>query len=121
MQSATRREPQSKKRDLCVSAGNACTLGKAHSCVQKRNHFSSPFSGLYEVSCRVTDHYSAGMRQRYRVNLCPQHKLKPTHSGGPTKIVQYFISAEEVEWDYSPRRDWEKENHNGTLKSRCVS
>uniref|UniRef100_A0AAQ4PIB5 ferroxidase n=1 Tax=Gasterosteus aculeatus aculeatus TaxID=481459 RepID=A0AAQ4PIB5_GASAC len=73
--------------------------------------------GLYEVSCRVTDHYSAGMRQRYRVNLCPQHKLKPTHSGGPTKIVQYFISAEEVEWDYSPRRDWEKENHNGTLKS----
>ncbi|XP_037323341.2 ferroxidase HEPHL1 isoform X1 [Pungitius pungitius] len=72
--------------------------------------------GLFEVSCRVTDHYSAGMKQQYRVNLCPQHKLKPEHPGGPTKIVQYFISAEEIEWDFSPTRHWEKENHNGTLE-----
>lgn len=67
--------------------------------------------GVYEVSCRVTDHFSAGMRQRYRVNLCPKSKVKHTHTG-PTKIVQYFISAEEVEWDYSPKRDWEKELHH---------
>ncbi|XP_074467992.1 ferroxidase HEPHL1 isoform X2 [Sebastes fasciatus] len=71
--------------------------------------------GVYEVSCRVTDHYSAGMRQQYKVNLCPRHKLKLTHTGGPTKIVQYFISAEEIEWDFSPERDWELEKHNSTL------
>uniref|UniRef100_A0A8C2XND3 ferroxidase n=1 Tax=Cyclopterus lumpus TaxID=8103 RepID=A0A8C2XND3_CYCLU len=68
--------------------------------------------GLYEVNCRVTDHYSAGMRQQYQVNFCPRHKLKLTHSKGPTKIVQYFISAEEIEWDFSPERDWELEKHH---------
>ncbi|XP_038564951.1 ferroxidase HEPHL1 [Micropterus salmoides] len=72
-------------------------------------------SGVYEVSCRVTDHYSAGMRQQYRVNLCPKNKVKRTHSE-PTNIVQYFISAEEIEWDYSPERDWELEKHGTTSK-----
>nr|XP_020454110.1 hephaestin-like protein 1 isoform X2 [Monopterus albus] len=71
--------------------------------------------GVYELSCRVTDHYSAGMRQLYRVNHCPGHKVEPPHKE-PTKIVQYFISAEEMEWDYSPERDWELEKHHGTLK-----
>uniref|UniRef100_A0A4W6DC74 ferroxidase n=1 Tax=Lates calcarifer TaxID=8187 RepID=A0A4W6DC74_LATCA len=66
--------------------------------------------GVYEVSCRVTDHYSAGMRQRYRVDYCPGKKVKNTQTQ-PTKIVQYFISAEEIEWDYSPERHWELENH----------
>ncbi|XP_019108749.1 hephaestin-like protein 1 isoform X2 [Larimichthys crocea] len=75
--------------------------------------------GLYEVSCRVTDHYSAGMRQRYRVDPCTRHGEKNTHNHQhkhtqPTKIVQYFISAEEIEWDYSPERDWEMENHHTT-------
>lgn len=72
------------------------------------------------MSCRVTDHYSAGMRQQYRVKLCPQHKVKHARTQ-PTKIVQYFISAEEIEWDYSPDRDWELEKHHGTLEDRCVS
>nr|XP_046267166.1 ferroxidase HEPHL1 isoform X2 [Scatophagus argus] len=67
--------------------------------------------GVYEVSCRVTDHYSAGMRQQYRVNLCPQHKVKHSRTE-PTRIVQYFISAEEIEWDYSPSRNWEQEKHS---------
>ncbi|XP_036974943.1 ferroxidase HEPHL1 [Acanthopagrus latus] len=69
--------------------------------------------GVYEVSCRVTDHYSAGMRQQYRVNLCQKSKVKHTHAQ-PTKIVQYFISAEEIEWDYSPERDWEVEKHHSS-------
>lgn len=72
------------------------------------------------MSCRVTDHYSAGMRQQYRVKLCPQHKVNHVRTQ-PTKIVQYFISAEEIEWDYSPERRWEQENHHGTLEDRCVS
>ncbi|XP_040006414.1 ferroxidase HEPHL1 isoform X1 [Xiphias gladius] len=70
-------------------------------------------AGVYEVSCRITDHYSAGMRQQYRVSYCPGHKLNHTHAE-PTKIVQYFISAEEIEWDYSPKRDWELENYQAT-------
>uniref|UniRef100_UPI0037E8636B ferroxidase HEPHL1 isoform X2 n=1 Tax=Semicossyphus pulcher TaxID=241346 RepID=UPI0037E8636B len=69
--------------------------------------------GVFEVSCRVTDHFSAGMRQQYRVNQCPQRQIKQTRTQ-PTKIVQYFISAEEIEWDYSPKRDWELEKHHTT-------
>ncbi|XP_028277220.1 hephaestin-like protein 1 [Parambassis ranga] len=68
-------------------------------------------AGVYEVSCRVTDHYSAGMRLRYKVNLCPGKKVRNTDIQ-PTNTVQYFISAEEIEWDYSPQRDWELEKHS---------
>ncbi|KAF7665268.1 hypothetical protein LDENG_00142140 [Lucifuga dentata] len=68
---------------------------------------------VYEVSCRVTDHYSAGMRQQYRVNICPGYEVKPSDTG-KWKEVQYFISAEEIEWDYSPDRDWELEKHHAT-------
>ncbi|XP_040907267.1 ferroxidase HEPHL1 isoform X2 [Toxotes jaculatrix] len=71
--------------------------------------------GVYEVSCRVTDHYSAGMRQQYRVDYCPGHEGKHTHTQTvPTKIVQYFIGAVEIEWNYSPKRVWEQEKHNST-------
>ncbi|CAN9501344.1 unnamed protein product [Ophioblennius macclurei] len=67
--------------------------------------------GRHEVSCRVTDHFSAGMRQTYKVNFCPHKKVKPVRAG-PTKTVQYYISADEVEWDYSPERNWEFEKHH---------
>ncbi|XP_030009984.1 hephaestin-like protein 1 isoform X3 [Sphaeramia orbicularis] len=67
-------------------------------------------AGVYEVSCRVTDHYSAGMRQQYKVNSC---KVKPAEVK-LDKTVQYFISAEEIEWDYSPERNWELEKHHAT-------
>ncbi|XP_051902773.1 ferroxidase HEPHL1 isoform X2 [Hippocampus zosterae] len=67
----------------------------------------------YEVSCRVTDHYSGGMRQQYRVTPCPGRKVKSTHTAA-TKTVQYFIAAEEIEWDYSPSREWELEKHHST-------
>lgn len=89
------------------------------SCVQILDLFFAVFTGVYEVSCRVTDHYSAGMRQQYRVNLCQKSKVKHTHAQ-PTKIVQYFISAEEIEWDYSPERDWEVEKHHSSSEDRCV-
>lgn len=71
--------------------------------------------GVYEVSCRVTDHYSAGMRQQYKVNICPGYMFNHTRTK-PTKIVQYFISAEEIEWDFSPNRAWEQEKNHGTLE-----
>lgn len=60
------------------------------------------------------------MRLQYRVNPCPQHKVKHMHTE-PKNIVQYFISAEEIEWDYSPERHWELEKHQATSGDRCVS
>ncbi|KAK2879654.1 ferroxidase HEPHL1 isoform X1 [Channa argus] len=71
--------------------------------------------GVHEVSCKVTDHFLAGMRQQYTVNYCKGHPMTHTHTE-PTKVVQYFISAEEIEWNYSPRRSWELEKHNTTLR-----
>lgn len=68
---------------------------------------------MYELNCRVTDHYSAGMRQQYRVNHCSQNNFTYKRTV-PTKIVHYFISAEEIEWDYSPKRDWELELYHIT-------
>ncbi|XP_024118878.1 ferroxidase HEPHL1 [Oryzias melastigma] len=69
--------------------------------------------GVFEVSCRTTDHYSAGMRHRYRVDMCPDKKVKHADMK-PTRIVKYFISAEEIEWDYSPERVWELEKHHAS-------
>lgn len=71
--------------------------------------------GVYEVSCRVTDHYSAGMRQQYNVKHCRGKHFSPSEET-PKNTVQYFISAEEIEWDYSPERHWELEKHMTTSK-----
>lgn len=81
--------------------------------------FTSP-TDTYEVSCRVTDHYSGGMRQQYRVTRCPGRKVKSTHTAA-TKTVQYFIAAEEIEWDYSPSREWELEKHHSTSEDRYAN
>ncbi|XP_056141515.1 ferroxidase HEPHL1 [Lampris incognitus] len=70
-------------------------------------------TGVFEVSCGTTDHFSAGMRAQYTVKDCSGHNVPKTHKE-PTKVVRYFISAEEVEWDYSPDRAWELENYNTT-------
>ncbi|XP_077596011.1 ferroxidase HEPHL1 isoform X2 [Stigmatopora nigra] len=67
----------------------------------------------FEVSCRVTDHYSAGMKQQYRVSSCSGREINISHTA-PTKTVRYFIAAEEIEWDYSPSREWELEKHHST-------
>ncbi|KAM3869287.1 ferroxidase HEPHL1-like [Diretmus argenteus] len=72
-------------------------------------------AGVFEVSCRVTDHYSAGMRQQFTVKECHNGTHTHTHTQ-PSKVVQYFISAEEVEWDYSPDRAWELENNHGASR-----
>uniref|UniRef100_A0A087YJH5 ferroxidase n=1 Tax=Poecilia formosa TaxID=48698 RepID=A0A087YJH5_POEFO len=73
--------------------------------MQPNNH------GLFEVDCRTTDHFSAGMRHLYKVKPCKGKRTHAPHSD-PTRIVKYYISAEEIEWDYSPTRDWELEKHN---------
>uniref|UniRef100_A0A3B3WHJ6 ferroxidase n=1 Tax=Poecilia mexicana TaxID=48701 RepID=A0A3B3WHJ6_9TELE len=82
--------------------------------MQPNNH------GLFEVDCRTTDHFSAGMRHLYKVKPCKGKRTHAPHSD-PTRIVKYYISAEEIEWDYSPTRDWELEKHNTNPEERCVS
>lgn len=53
------------------------------------------------------------------MNQCKQQQVDNTQTTS-AKTVQYFISAEEIEWDYSPERDWELEKHHATLEDRCV-
>ncbi|XP_030648847.1 hephaestin-like protein 1 [Chanos chanos] len=67
-------------------------------------------AGVFEVSCRVSDHYVGGMRQQYTVRRCKA----PNNSHTASSVVEYFISAEELEWDYSPDRSWELEKYNTT-------
>ncbi|KAF5904859.1 hephaestin-like protein 1 [Clarias magur] len=67
-------------------------------------------SGLFEVSCKVSNHYMGGMKQQYRVENCGQSSSAPPSA--PT--AHYYIAAEEVEWDYSPNRNWELQLFNTT-------
>ncbi|CAH2246888.1 ceruloplasmin [Pelobates cultripes] len=61
--------------------------------------------GIFDVECMTADHFVAGMKQHYGVKACrlpiPDFSNKVTQT--------YYISAEEVEWDYSPNRTWEHE------------
>ncbi|XP_059912863.1 ferroxidase HEPHL1 isoform X2 [Gadus macrocephalus] len=67
--------------------------------------------GIFEVTCRVTTHYSAGMRHQYQVGRCPGQNVTASAPWKATRVVPYFISAEETEWDYFPDSTWELENH----------
>ncbi|XP_031428174.1 ferroxidase HEPHL1 [Clupea harengus] len=69
-------------------------------------------AGVFELSCRVTDHYIGGMRQHYQVRWCGQTSSGVTPPPVLRPVVQYFISADEVEWDYAPDRTWVLQKHN---------
>lgn len=75
-------------------------------------------SGQFELSCLTGDHYQAGMRQHYEVKSCSAKTPAPEHF---TSTVQYYIAAEEVEWNYAPDRTWELEKHKTTLKERYTN
>ncbi|XP_059121063.1 ceruloplasmin [Peromyscus eremicus] len=65
--------------------------------------------GTFDVECLTTDHYTGGMKQKYTVNQCKQQSEESTVYLGERT---YYVAAVEVEWDYSPSRDWEKELHH---------
>ncbi|XP_069331456.1 ceruloplasmin isoform X2 [Eulemur rufifrons] len=65
-------------------------------------------AGTFDVECLTTDHYTGGMKQKYTVNQCARILEHSTLYRGERT---YYIAAVEVEWDYSPRREWEKELH----------
>uniref|UniRef100_A0A8B9LW43 ferroxidase n=1 Tax=Astyanax mexicanus TaxID=7994 RepID=A0A8B9LW43_ASTMX len=73
-------------------------------------------TGQFEVSCRVSEHYTGGMRLQYSVRSCKESVSAP--AAVPT--VHYFIAAEEQEWDYSPQRTWELQNFNTTEQDRLA-
>uniref|UniRef100_A0A671M1Z5 ferroxidase n=1 Tax=Sinocyclocheilus anshuiensis TaxID=1608454 RepID=A0A671M1Z5_9TELE len=70
-------------------------------------------NGQFELSCRTGEHYHAGMHQHYEVKSCSAETPAAEHF---TSTVQYFIAAEEVEWNYAPDRTWELEKHKTTLE-----
>uniref|UniRef100_A0A4W3IUZ5 ferroxidase n=1 Tax=Callorhinchus milii TaxID=7868 RepID=A0A4W3IUZ5_CALMI len=66
--------------------------------------------GTFKVICRTVDHYVGGMKQLYHVKEC-----NTTASEEMYGILRtYYIAAVEMEWDYSPDRSWELEQHNTT-------
>ncbi|KAM5292843.1 ceruloplasmin [Ctenodactylus gundi] len=72
--------------------------------------------GTFDVECLTTDHYRGGMKQKYTVNKCKRLSEDfPYYRGERT----YYIAAVEVAWDYSPRREFEKELHH--LQGQNVS
>uniref|UniRef100_G1LWZ3 Ceruloplasmin n=1 Tax=Ailuropoda melanoleuca TaxID=9646 RepID=G1LWZ3_AILME len=72
--------------------------------------------GTFDLECLTTDHYTGGMKQKYTVNKCRRMSGNPSvHLAERT----YYIAAVEVEWDYSPSREWERELHR--LQEQNVS
>ncbi|XP_062947427.1 ceruloplasmin isoform X2 [Cynocephalus volans] len=72
-------------------------------------HMRPDTEGTFDVECLTTDHYTGGMKQKYTVRQCRQLSEESTFYLGKRT---YYIAAVEVEWDYSPRREWEKELHH---------
>uniref|UniRef100_A0A2I3GEK6 Ceruloplasmin n=1 Tax=Nomascus leucogenys TaxID=61853 RepID=A0A2I3GEK6_NOMLE len=77
---------------------------------------SNKMHWTFNVECLTTDHYTGGMKQKYTVNQCRRQSEDSTFYLGETT---YYIAAVEVEWDYSPQREWEKELHH--LQEQNVS
>uniref|UniRef100_A0A8B9PR09 Hephaestin n=1 Tax=Apteryx owenii TaxID=8824 RepID=A0A8B9PR09_APTOW len=71
--------------------------------------------GIFEIYCQTSNHYRAGMRERYSVSECSKRDPAPVlqYKG----VRTYYIMAEEVEWDYAPDRRWERERHNHSVES----
>ncbi|GCC38702.1 hypothetical protein chiPu_0017218 [Chiloscyllium punctatum] len=65
-------------------------------------------AGVFEVSCKTTDHFAGGMKQFYTVNKCSMFDLPDLFYSEK----KYYIAAVEIEWDYSPSRQWELEMHH---------
>ncbi|XP_075369610.1 hephaestin isoform X4 [Mycteria americana] len=71
--------------------------------------------GTFEIYCQTSNHYQAGMRERYTVSKCG--KRDPAPALQYRGVRTYYIMAEEVVWDYVPDRSWERERHNHSAES----
>ncbi|XP_069753512.1 ceruloplasmin isoform X2 [Narcine bancroftii] len=64
-------------------------------------------SGTFGIICKTTNHFAGGIKQLYHVNKCSLFSVSHTFYHDKT----YYIAAVEIEWDYSPSRNWELERH----------
>ncbi|KAM5274878.1 ceruloplasmin-like isoform 1-T1 [Hipposideros larvatus] len=68
--------------------------------------FMTPDSiGNFDVVCLTSKFYQGGMKNKYEVKQCSEPH--PDQTQYQEKII--YIAAEEIVWDYSPSREWEKE------------
>ena len=58
-------------------------------------------AGRWMFLCSVADHLSGGMFAYYNATKCSGVKPK-SHPATGGQVRQYYITAEEVEWDYGP-------------------
>uniref|UniRef100_A0A8D0KUN2 ferroxidase n=1 Tax=Strix occidentalis caurina TaxID=311401 RepID=A0A8D0KUN2_STROC len=70
-------------------------------------------SGIFEIYCQTSNHYQAGMRERYFVSKCG--KRAPAAARRYRGVRTYYLMAEEVLWDYMPDRSWERERFSVDL------
>ena len=54
--------------------------------------------GEWALVCKTTDHYSAGMQAKYKVEQCKSSENEAVEG----KTRRYFIAAVEEAWDYAP-------------------
>ncbi|XP_039096968.1 ceruloplasmin-like [Hyaena hyaena] len=94
-------------------SGNTFTsLGSRDDTISLFPHISQTLSmtpdslGTFNVVCMTTEHYLGGMKHKYHVRQCS--KPSPDHTQYEEEKTIY-IAAEEIVWDYSPSRKWEKE------------
>ncbi|NXV78051.1 HEPH protein, partial [Atlantisia rogersi] len=72
-------------------------------------------AGDFEIYCQTSNHYQAGMKERYSVSKCG--KRGPAPARPYTGVRTYYIMAEELVWDYAPDRSWERERHGHAAES----
>lgn len=58
--------------------------------------------GTWLFHCHINDHIQAGMQALFHVS--PDTLRTPTPTPSPTRQRFYYIQAEEVVWDYAPKR-----------------
>ena len=56
--------------------------------------------------CMTSEHYIGGMKHKYQVRECAEPNPDQTQYQ-EAKVI--YIAAEEIVWDFSPSRDWERE------------
>ncbi|KAM9436317.1 ferroxidase HEPHL1-like isoform 2-T2 [Clarias gariepinus] len=71
--------------------------------------------GVFELSCRTTDHYRGGMLQMYTAKPCTRSQNLGSEDTTFRPDVYFYLAAEEVVWNYAPNRTWELKKHHTTL------
>ncbi|NWS83740.1 HPHL1 protein, partial [Toxostoma redivivum] len=75
--------------------------------------------GTFKVVCRTFDHFVGGMKHLYEVSGCRSTTRAQQQHGA---IRLYYISAEEVEWDYASNKSSAPKIYNiSSYEERCAA